>query len=213
MASSSFRGYADYMQTESFQQAIEALIALSEQSRCVIMCAEAVPWRCHRSLVGDALLIRGFTVTDIMTEKVSQAHKLTPWAQVNGISITYPPPSDPLPFTSVDDTGNNELAHLVTAIRVVCGHHGDPGQNRRGECRRKFCDGGADHGCGRVYLGIRTYFQAAPELSRTLLQRPGSFWCCPVWQPGLSWLCYFRALCSKDRLRASPRSTSSAWYW
>jgi len=95
---SSFRGYADYMQTESFQQAIEALIAFSEQSRCVIMCAEAVPWRCHRSLVGDALLVRGLPVNDIMTEKVSQPHKLTPWARVSGTSITYPGPSDPLPF-------------------------------------------------------------------------------------------------------------------
>jgi uncharacterized protein (DUF488 family) len=95
---SSFRGYADYMQTESFQEATEALLALSQRSRCVIMCAEAVPWRCHRSLVGDALLVRGFTVTDIMTEKVAHPHKLTPWARVNGTSITYPPPSDPLPF-------------------------------------------------------------------------------------------------------------------
>jgi uncharacterized protein (DUF488 family) len=96
---SSFRGYADYMQTESFEQAIEALIALSKQSRCVIMCAEAVPWRCHRSLVGDALLVRSLSVNDIMTEKTSQPHKLTPWARVDGTSITYPAASDAAPST------------------------------------------------------------------------------------------------------------------
>lgn len=91
----SFRGYADYMQTEAFQQAIEALIALAQQSKCVIMCAEAVPWRCHRSLVGDALLVRNIAVEDIMTEKVSHPHKLTPWARLQGRTITYPPVADP----------------------------------------------------------------------------------------------------------------------
>jgi uncharacterized protein (DUF488 family) len=54
------------------------------------MCAEAVPWRCHRSLIGDALLIRGFGVEDIMNDRKSAAHKLTPWARVNGLTITYP---------------------------------------------------------------------------------------------------------------------------
>ena len=54
------------------------------------MCAEAVPWRCHRSLIGDALLIRGFKVEDIMSDRISTPHKLTPWAKVDEGTITYP---------------------------------------------------------------------------------------------------------------------------
>ncbi len=54
------------------------------------MCAEAVPWRCHRSLIGDALIIRNLHVEDILTEKKSQPHKITPWAKVDGLTITYP---------------------------------------------------------------------------------------------------------------------------
>jgi uncharacterized protein (DUF488 family) len=91
----SFRGFADYMQTDEFQQGIEQLIQLAQGKRIAIMCAEAVPWRCHRSLIGDALLVRGVRVEDIMTEKSSQPHKLTPWAKVEGIWITYPGAASP----------------------------------------------------------------------------------------------------------------------
>jgi uncharacterized protein (DUF488 family) len=86
----SFRNYADYMQTETFTNAVEGLIELAEEAPTAIMCAEAVPWRCHRSLVGDALLVRGFEVLDIMSLTSAKPHKLTPFAVVDGLTITYP---------------------------------------------------------------------------------------------------------------------------
>ncbi len=86
----SFRGYADYMQTDEFRRAIERLIKLAEEQRTVIMCSEAVPWRCHRSLIGDALLVRSFRVLDIMSGKSARPHEMTPWARVDGLTITYP---------------------------------------------------------------------------------------------------------------------------
>lgn len=86
----SFRGYADYMQTPDFEQGLARLMEEAAEKRTAMMCAEAVPWRCHRSLVGDALLVRGYRVTDIFTEKKSQAHSLTSFARVDGLKITYP---------------------------------------------------------------------------------------------------------------------------
>lgn len=86
----SFRNYADYMQTEQFKNAVEELINISKDLTTAIMCAEAVPWRCHRSLVGDALLIRGVRVVDIMSLKNEKDHKLTSFAEINGTDITYP---------------------------------------------------------------------------------------------------------------------------
>ncbi len=91
----SFRGYADYMQTAEFERAIAELIAMAARKTAAIMCAEAVPWRCHRSLVGDALLVRGMAVEDIMNERTANAHKLTAWARVEGLKITYPKPEPP----------------------------------------------------------------------------------------------------------------------
>lgn len=90
----SFRGYADYMQTEAFEKALEGLIQLSIGEQVALMCAEAVPCRCHRSLVADALKIRGIVVEHIMSSKKRQVHKLTPWARVDGETITYPPSED-----------------------------------------------------------------------------------------------------------------------
>ena len=87
----SFRGYADYMQTPEFAQSIEELIRLANQDRIVLMCAEAVPWRCHRSLIGDALLVRGICTEHIMSATRRQVHTLTPFAKVRGTAITYPP--------------------------------------------------------------------------------------------------------------------------
>src|SRR5271163_3453551 len=87
-----FRGYADYMQTEAFQHALETLIHMSRQKRVATMCAEAVPWRCHRSLVADALSVRGVPVVEILTQSSYRMHKLTPLAQVQGLRITYPAP-------------------------------------------------------------------------------------------------------------------------
>jgi uncharacterized protein (DUF488 family) len=86
----SFRGYADWMQTEAFNAAIGELIALADDETVAIMCAEAVPWRCHRSLVGDALLVRGFEVIDIMGPGSVRLERLTPFAVVDGTAITYP---------------------------------------------------------------------------------------------------------------------------
>jgi len=90
----SFRGYADYMQTEEFARGLEELIALSRRSRTAIMCAEAVPWRCHRSLVADALEVRDIPVVEILSATVYRDHKLTTFAKVERHSITYPPEQD-----------------------------------------------------------------------------------------------------------------------
>jgi len=87
----SFRGYADYMQTEPFQDALQTLIQMSRQKRVAIMCAEAVPWRCHRSLVADALSARAVPVIEILSETSYRTHRLTPFAQVEGMRVTYPP--------------------------------------------------------------------------------------------------------------------------
>jgi uncharacterized protein (DUF488 family) len=86
----SFRGYADYMQTAEFHHSLDQLLELATERPTAIMCAEAVPWRCHRSLIADALLVRGVDVEEIVS-----AQKITPlamhtFARVEGISITYP---------------------------------------------------------------------------------------------------------------------------
>jgi uncharacterized protein (DUF488 family) len=86
----SFRGYADYMATEEFRAALTRLIELARTKKSAIMCAEAVPWRCHRSLIGDALLARGVRAEDIMSATSSRPHQLTPFARVNEGTITYP---------------------------------------------------------------------------------------------------------------------------
>jgi uncharacterized protein (DUF488 family) len=99
----SFRGYADYMQTAEFVMALDALVEIAGGARTAIMCAEAVPWRCHRSLVGDALLARGVTVEDILYSKDARQgwrserkpHRLMPFARVEfarmeGGRVWYP---------------------------------------------------------------------------------------------------------------------------
>lgn len=86
----SFRGYADYMATDAFQGGLRDLLALAEEGPVAVMCAEAVPWRCHRSLIGDALVARGMEVTDIIGPGSERPHTLTPFARVDGERITYP---------------------------------------------------------------------------------------------------------------------------
>lgn len=86
----SFRGYADYMQTQEFQRGLNELIALADKDSLAIMCAEAVPWRCHRSLIADALTVRGIEARHIMGPAKFQTHRLTPFAHVDGTRITYP---------------------------------------------------------------------------------------------------------------------------
>ncbi len=87
----SFRGYADYMQTPEFAEHVGALIVAARRERIALMCAEAVPWRCHRSLIADALIVRGVRVEEIVSQSRREPHKLTPFARVNGVVITYPP--------------------------------------------------------------------------------------------------------------------------
>ena len=94
----SFQGYADYMQTEEFNEALEKLIQISRTGRVAVMCAEAVPWRCHRSLVADALSVRGVPVVEILSESTYRMHTLTPFAQVDGLLITYPADQASLPL-------------------------------------------------------------------------------------------------------------------
>lgn len=86
----SFRGYADHMQTLEFAEGLEELLQLAQEKTTAIMCAEAVPWRCHRSLVADALIVKGVVVKDIMTVTSVKPRKLNPMAVVEGEAITYP---------------------------------------------------------------------------------------------------------------------------
>jgi hypothetical protein len=93
------------MQTARFRSSLDRCIALAKESRIVLMCAEAVPWRCHRSLVADALEVRGIPVSEITSGVRTRRHSLTPWAKVDGFEITYPdatdaresPSAEPLP--------------------------------------------------------------------------------------------------------------------
>lgn len=89
----SFRGFADYMGTEDFGTNIEGLVGLAREKRVALMCAEALPWRCHRSLIADALLLRGIRVGHIMSVSATHPHEMTSFARVSGLSITYPAPS------------------------------------------------------------------------------------------------------------------------
>ncbi len=90
----SFRGYADYMQTEQFDKALDELITQGAKERTAIMCAEAVPWRCHRSLVADALVVRGWEVLHILGIGQVTPHRLTSFAIVEDGRLIYPAPAD-----------------------------------------------------------------------------------------------------------------------
>jgi uncharacterized protein (DUF488 family) len=86
----SFRGFADYMQTAQMHDNLKKLLVVVKKDRVALMCAEAVPWRCHRSLLADALLIRGIRVEHIMSGRITRPHLLTPGARVKGRQIIYP---------------------------------------------------------------------------------------------------------------------------
>ncbi|MCB1626010.1 MAG: DUF488 domain-containing protein [Pseudomonadales bacterium] len=86
----SFRGYADYMQTNGFAENLQRLITTAKSQRVALMCAEAVPWRCHRSLIADALLVHGIRVEEIASASRTQKRELTPFANVRGSTVTYP---------------------------------------------------------------------------------------------------------------------------
>jgi len=94
----SFRGFADYMQTPQFDKAVKSLIEMARNDRLAIMCAEAVPWHCHRSLIADALLVRGVRVEEISSARRTQPHRLAAFAHVFGTEVTYPG----LPFEQQD---------------------------------------------------------------------------------------------------------------
>ena len=98
-----FRGYADYMQTPEFEQHLGALLQLVVAQRVAIMCAEAVPWRCHRSLIADALTARGIPVEHILTDAPAKPHALTPFAVVTDSRVTYPKPAR-TPRSHADNT-------------------------------------------------------------------------------------------------------------
>jgi uncharacterized protein (DUF488 family) len=89
-----FRGYADYMQTDIFWGALEELMAYGKKRATAIMCAEAVPWRCHRSLIADALVSRGWTVRHVLTTAEAQPHQLSPFAKIENGRLSYPEPPD-----------------------------------------------------------------------------------------------------------------------
>jgi len=86
----SFRGYADYMQTDEFHKALEGLMAYGTDRGTAIMCAEAVPWRCHRSLIADALVAHGWDVRHILSPVKADEHRLTPFAVIDGNRLVYP---------------------------------------------------------------------------------------------------------------------------
>jgi len=90
----SFRGYADYMQTPAFEENLQTLLALAREDAVALMCAEAVPWRCHRSLIADALVAHGLRVEDILGPTRRQEHTLRPWAHVEGTRVSYPASAD-----------------------------------------------------------------------------------------------------------------------
>lgn len=87
----SFRGYADYMANPEFDEGLEALTKIAGMRNTAIMCAEAVPWRCHRSLIADALTKKGWLVRDIMSRTSATKHRLTPFLKVRKGRLTYPP--------------------------------------------------------------------------------------------------------------------------
>ena len=89
----SFRGYADHMQSPAFKRSLERCLELASVERVVLMCAEAVPWRCHRSLIADALVARGIDALEIASDSRVRPHTLTPFAHVEGTDVTYPAPS------------------------------------------------------------------------------------------------------------------------
>jgi uncharacterized protein (DUF488 family) len=121
----SFRGYADYMQTSEFEAGLDTLMAAGEREPIVVMCAEAVPWRCHRSLIADALSIHGIPVEHILSATRTQPHTLTPFAQVHGRRITYP----------IDQLSLNISSPDVPAVSVAVSPRRTPA--RKGTRTRK----------------------------------------------------------------------------
>ncbi len=85
----SFRGYADYMQTPDFEKALKELQKIAKKKRCALMCSEAVPWRCHRSLIADALTVKHWKVLHIQSRKTAKLHSLTPFLRIRKKRLIY----------------------------------------------------------------------------------------------------------------------------
>jgi uncharacterized protein (DUF488 family) len=85
-----FRGYADYMQTTEFSEALQSLLEFAEKYLVAVMCAESKWWQCHRQLIADALVVRGIEVRHIMSERSVPRHEVTSFARVSGTRIEYP---------------------------------------------------------------------------------------------------------------------------
>jgi hypothetical protein len=105
----SFRGYADYMQTQEFEQAVQRLLQMCSEARGAVMCAEAVPWRCHRSLLADALVARGMAVEHILGASRRDAHHLTPFAKIEHGKVRYPKAEGPKVGQAEPPAGQIEL--------------------------------------------------------------------------------------------------------
>jgi len=103
---SGFRGYADYMQTKEFADSLLKIIALARENRLVLMCAEALPWRCHRSLISDALVVRHVKVEHIISATSCLNHQLNEMALAEGTKITYPLFTKETPQRTLGDFGS-----------------------------------------------------------------------------------------------------------
>lgn len=118
----SFRGFADYMQTREFVRNLQRLIRFARRRRVAVMCAEAVPWRCHRSLIADALTVRKFEVLHILGPHRAQPHRMTPWAKVRGVKIGYPATGDGKRVRNAPEAGTDGCCRKrrkMSAKRIV----------------------------------------------------------------------------------------------
>jgi uncharacterized protein (DUF488 family) len=122
----SFRGYADYMQTAAFEEALQRLLRLCVGHRCAVMCAEAVPWRCHRSLLADALVAHGAAVEHILSGSRRNAHGLTPFAQIQDNRVIYPQPK-------VVQAGRKKAAAAQTELKFEDSEAAMPRKKRKPE--------------------------------------------------------------------------------
>lgn len=102
----SFRGYADYMQTKEFSDALLKVVALARENRVALMCAEALPWKCHRNLIADALIARHIRVEHIISKTSTINHKLSEIAHVEGNKVTYPLYAKETPQRTLGDYGS-----------------------------------------------------------------------------------------------------------
>ena len=118
-----FRGYADYMRTAEFEKGLQRLLRLGEGKRCVVMCAEAVPWRCHRSLLSDALVARGVPVEHILSGSRRDVHSITPFARVENGRVTYP--------TAKDEAARKKTAGTRAELRFDDSEAGVPSKKRK----------------------------------------------------------------------------------